>query len=334
MVHAIYIVKLVFFYALGGIVVATVTSGLPAFWHVSRVVEPADRLPEGHPVDGAAGDHRRRRIVGPAGRQDQADDRAASFLGAARHDPATAVAAGPVHRRQPANLVRRRGVPGADHRASCALVLPGVPSDSLSAVLPHNTSGLVNPALLIAPIVLLVVIGLRDKTMFLAARGEQYLPALFFFAVLPFVDMIIALKLLIVWSGWRRRLQVRPALHQCHPADGQQQPGASVQVAQAGPLPQLPPRPAPVACRHLHGPRPGTAVEILPRLPCCSRRGRGSRCVAAAIMVAFHLFIISTFPIAVPLEWNVLFAYGDGLPVPGASRTGTATAWPTCPRRG
>ena len=36
MVHTIYIVKLVFFYALGGIVVATVTSGLPAFWHVSQ----------------------------------------------------------------------------------------------------------------------------------------------------------------------------------------------------------------------------------------------------------------------------------------------------------
>ena len=35
MVHTIYIVKLVFFYALGGVVVATVTSGLPAFWHVS-----------------------------------------------------------------------------------------------------------------------------------------------------------------------------------------------------------------------------------------------------------------------------------------------------------
>src|SRR5215475_6434398 len=34
MVHTIYIVKLVFFYALGGIALATMTSGLPAFWHV------------------------------------------------------------------------------------------------------------------------------------------------------------------------------------------------------------------------------------------------------------------------------------------------------------
>ena len=30
---------------------------------------------------------------------------------------------------------------------------------------------------------------------------------------------------------------------------------------------------------------------------------------AVVVMVAFHLFIISTFPLAVPLEWNVLFAY-------------------------
>jgi hypothetical protein len=52
--------------------------------------------------------------------------------------------------------------------------------------------------LVIPPIVLLVINGLRDKTVFLAARGEQYLPALVFFAALPFVDMIIALKLLIV----------------------------------------------------------------------------------------------------------------------------------------
>jgi hypothetical protein len=31
--------------------------------------------------------------------------------------------------------------------------------------------------------------------------------------------------------------------------------------------------------------------------------------VAALLMVGFHLFIISTFPLAVPLEWNVVFAY-------------------------
>jgi hypothetical protein len=36
MVHAIYIAKLVFFYTLGDVVIATMTSGLPAFWHVAQ----------------------------------------------------------------------------------------------------------------------------------------------------------------------------------------------------------------------------------------------------------------------------------------------------------
>ena len=147
------------------------------------------------------------------------------------------------------------------------LFSPGVHSDSLSAVMPGNTSGLVNPALLIAPIVLLVLMGLRDKIVFLAARGEQYLPALIFFAVFPFVDMIIALKLLIVvvWVG-AGVSKFGTALRQRHPADGQQQPVDSVQMVQARALPRLPTRPAPVARRrfmaHVAGHRRG---DHLPR---------------------------------------------------------------------
>jgi hypothetical protein len=41
-IHTVYIAKLVFFYALSAILVATLTSGLPAFWHVSAWLEPAD----------------------------------------------------------------------------------------------------------------------------------------------------------------------------------------------------------------------------------------------------------------------------------------------------
>src|ERR1700739_2021994 len=36
MIHTIDILKLVVFFAIGGITVATATSGLPAFWHVSQ----------------------------------------------------------------------------------------------------------------------------------------------------------------------------------------------------------------------------------------------------------------------------------------------------------
>ncbi len=44
MVHAIYVVKLLVLYIAGGLFVATATSGLGPFWHVSRVVAGADRL--------------------------------------------------------------------------------------------------------------------------------------------------------------------------------------------------------------------------------------------------------------------------------------------------
>ena len=104
MVHTIYIAKLVFFYALGGILVATLTSGLP-FLHVSQwwnqpiVYEKAVLWTVLLETD------RRRRIVGPAGRQDQADDRWHPVLGAAGHHPAAAVEVGAVHRRRPADLV-------------------------------------------------------------------------------------------------------------------------------------------------------------------------------------------------------------------------------------
>ncbi len=36
MVHVIYVAKLLTFYILGGVVIATATSHLPAFWHVAQ----------------------------------------------------------------------------------------------------------------------------------------------------------------------------------------------------------------------------------------------------------------------------------------------------------
>ena len=190
-----------------------------------------------------------------------------------------------------------------------ALLSPGAHSDSLSKALPQNTSGLVNPALLIAPIALLVLIGLRDKTIFLGARGEQYLPAMLFFAVLPFANMIIALKMLIVivWVGagfskfgkhfanvippmvsntifapkWVRRAHYRDFGRDMRPS----------RLADF--------------MAHVNG----TTVEIGAPLILFFSTNKWLTLAAALLMVGFHLFIISTFPLAVPLEWNVVFAY-------------------------
>src|SRR6201999_2289390 len=190
-----------------------------------------------------------------------------------------------------------------------ALLAPGVHSESLSKALPHNTSGLVNPALIVAPMALLVLVGLRDKTIFLAARGEQYFPALFFFAVLPFADMIIALKMVIVvvWVGagfskfgkhfsnvippmvsntifapkWVRRAHYRDFGRDMRPS----------RLANF--------------MAHVNG----TTVEIAAPLVLFLSTNKWVTLAAVLLMVGFHLFIISTFPLAVPLEWNVVFAY-------------------------
>jgi hypothetical protein len=191
-----------------------------------------------------------------------------------------------------------------------ALVMPGVHSDSLSAAVPDNASGLVNPALLVAPIVLLVLNGLRDKTIFLAARGEQYLPALIFFTVLPFVNMIIALKMLIVvvWVGagfskfGSHFSNVVPPMVSNSPL----LPSRWLKRAHYRDFPRdmRPSRVADVMA-HVNG----TFVEIVAPLILFFSTKKWLTIVAAVFMVVFHLLIISTFPLAVPLEWNLVFAF-------------------------
>jgi uncharacterized membrane protein YkgB len=310
MVHTIYIVKLIFFYALGGIVVATVTSGLPAFWHVSQwwnqpiVYEKVILWTVLLEIIGVAGSW------GPLAGKTKPMTGGILFWarpGTIRLRP---------WRRVPLTAGNRRTwFDVALYLALIVsvvvpLVLPGIHSDSLSAAVPTNTSGLVNPALLIAPMVLLVLIGLRDKTIFLAARGEQYLPALFFFAALPFVDMIIALKLLIgvVWIG-AGVSKLGPHFTNVIPPMVSNSPLMPFKWLKRAHYRNFPDdiRPSNVAGFMAHV--PGTVVEIIAPLTLLLSPWPWLTVIAAVIMVAFHLFIISTFPLAVPLEWNVLFAY-------------------------
>ncbi|MFJ6540717.1 DUF3556 domain-containing protein [Streptomyces sp. NPDC091385] len=191
-----------------------------------------------------------------------------------------------------------------------ALVLPGVHSGTLAAALPGNTTGLVDPRLLYAPIVLYVLIGLRDKTLFLAFRGEQYLPALVFFAFLPFVDMIVAAKLLIVcvWVGagvskfGRHFSNVVPPMVSNSPCV----PGKWIRRAHYRDFPRDL-RPSRLATFMAHV--GGTTVEVVTPLILLFSTDHRLTVAAVVLMVVFHLFITSTFPLAVPLEWNILFGY-------------------------
>jgi uncharacterized membrane protein YkgB len=336
MIHAIYILKLVFFYAVGGVIVATLTSGLPAFWHVMQwwnqpIVYQKfilwTVLLE---------------TIGVAGSWGPLAGKIKPMTGGIRFwaRPGT-IRLRPWKWVPFTNGDRRTWFDVALYLAllvSVAIPLfsPGVHSDSLSAAMPSNTSGLVNPALLVAPMVLLVLMGLRDKTIFLGARGEQYLPALFFFTVLPFVDMIIALKLLIVvvWVGagvskfGKHFGNVIPPMVSNSPAI----PFKWLKRAHYRDFPRDL-RPSRVADMMAHV--AGTTVEIIAPLVLLFSTNKWLTVAAVVMMVAFHLFIISTFPLAVPLEWNVLFAYATiflflGFPAwQGYGVTGMSSPWLT-----
>jgi|SRR5882757_2137309 len=191
-----------------------------------------------------------------------------------------------------------------------ALALPGVSNASLSTVLPQVTAGLVNPVLLIPVMVLLVVMGLRDKVLFLAARGEQYLPALIMFTALNYVDMIIGLKLLIVvvWMGagfskfGKHFANVVPPMVSNAPS----MPFKAIKRAHYRDYPNDL-RPSHVAGLLAH--IGGTFVEIVTPLILLFSTNLTLTLLAVVLMVLFHAFIASTFPLAVPLEWNVLFGF-------------------------
>ncbi|MFW2243179.1 DUF3556 domain-containing protein [Rhodococcus opacus] len=190
-----------------------------------------------------------------------------------------------------------------------ALGFAGVHTPSVDAAWPGN-HGLVNPTLLLPLIALLIVIGLRDKVIFIAARGEQYFPAIVFFGVLPFVDMIVALKLLIVsvWVGagisklgHHFSMVVPPML-----SNTPWLPSKTIKRAHYRSFPNDL-RPSIVAGGVAHV--LGTVVEVVTPLVLLFTTNGTITLLAVALMVAFHLFILSTFPLAVPLEWNLLFAY-------------------------
>jgi len=188
-IHTIYVLKLLFFFILGGVVVATATSHL-LFWDVAswwnqpvvyqKVILWTVFL-EALNVAGSWGP-----LVGKF-KPMTGGVRFWAKLGTIRQRPWKWVRSPPV--------TTHRARCGALRAALASLVVamapPGVITPSLAAALPHNTTGLVDPVLLIAPVVLLVLVGLRTRRSSSAPGASSTCPALFFFAALPFVDMII-----------------------------------------------------------------------------------------------------------------------------------------------
>ena len=156
---------------------------------------------------------------------------------------------------------------------------------------------------------LLAVLGLRDKVIYLAARGEVYatLTITFLFAS---VDMIVAAKVvfLVIWMG-----AATSKLNRHFPF---------VISTMMSNNPVM--RPKWLKRRFFeHFPddlRPGrlsrllahvsTAIEMLVPLVLFFSHGGWPTAIAALVMVCFHFGILSAIPMGVPLEWNVFMIFG------------------------
>jgi hypothetical protein len=156
---------------------------------------------------------------------------------------------------------------------------------------------------------LLAAIGLRDKTIFLAARSEVYATLAITYLFVA-GDQVVAAKLVMVaiWWGaatsklnrhfpyvvaammsnspvWRRK-EIKRKFHRDFPDDL---------------------RPSRISALMAHA---GTAVEFGAPLFLLLGDGGIVTKVAAVVMICFHLNIICSVPMGVPLEWNVFMILG------------------------
>jgi hypothetical protein len=174
----------------------------------------------------------------------------------------------------------------------------------------HTTVGVLPAWQIWAVLGVLGVLGLRDKVIFLAARGEVYasFSVAFLFAGYG-VDMILGAKLvcLVIWLG-----AATSKLNKHFPF---------VISTMMSNNPVL--RPRFIKRRFFeHFPddlRPGrasrwlahfsTAIEGLVPLVLFFSHGGPPTAVAAFVMLCFHFGILSAIPMGVPLEWNVFMMF-------------------------
>lgn len=173
--------------------------------------------------------------------------------------------------------------------------------------------GLIDPVLVVPVIVALALLGLRDKTIFLAARGEHYWLKLFvlFF---PFTDQVSAFKIIMLamwWGAATSKLN-----HHFPYVVAVMTSNNALLRARAftwvkhklyrDPVNDLRPALLPKLMAHVGG---TTAEFIVPTVLVFFADGQPWRWILIGFMVIFHLNIISNLPMGVPLEWNVFFIF-------------------------
>ena len=170
------------------------------------------------------------------------------------------------------------------------------------------TAPALDPSFILPAVVLLPLLGLCDKTLFLASRGEHYHSVL---VCLLFTDQWIAGSKLVwlavwLWAATSKLNKHFPAVVAVMQSNS---PLTRIGRLRERLYRHFPDdlRPSRLAHAMAHG---GTVVEYA--FPLALAFGDGGRLTTTAlvVMLGFHLFITSSIPMGVPIEWNVLTVYG------------------------
>lgn len=196
------------------------------------------------------------------------------------------------------------------YAALLAAAVYGLLSDGAGPIPGLGTSiGLIPLAHIVPVLAILAVIGLRDKVIFLATRGEVYgsLTVTFLFAGL---NMIVAAKLvmLAIWIGAATSKLNRhfPFVVATMMANN---PLVRAKWMKRLFFREFPDdlRPGRIAQFLAHF---GTVVEMGVPLVLFFSHGGVVTYLAAFVMIVFHLVILTAIPLGVPLEWNVFMLFG------------------------
>lgn len=150
--------------------------------------------------------------------------------------------------------------------------------------------------------------GLRDKVIFLALRGEVYVPFVVAF-LFGGQNVIIAAKLacVVIWMG-----AATSKLNKHFPfvisTMMSNSPVIRMRSLKRRFFERFPDdlRPGPLSRGLAHI---STAIEMLVPLVLLFSHGGWPTAIAAFVMVCFHLGILSAIPMGVPLEWNVFMIF-------------------------
>jgi hypothetical protein len=180
--------------------------------------------------------------------------------------------------------------------------------------LPEGSAGILPQWAVLIYCGLILTMGLRDKVVFLSSRAEQYVPTLLCFALFNnFVDMIIAAKIFIViiWMGagfskFNHGFSTTVAIMV------QNTPWVVWDKFRKATVKNYPNDLRPSKVTHAMAHIGGTTCELVMPLVLLFAPWHWMTWIAIVSIWMLHTFIISTFPLAVPLEWNVFFIFCAG----------------------